>query len=267
MNHLPKFWNQLTTLDFKNIDLQKAVAVLPLAATEQHGPHLPLSVDTDIIDAVVKESLKHLEPHSPIFILPTQTVGLSTEHTAFPGTLSLSAQSMLQIGAELGACVARSGIRKILLFNSHGGNVGLMDLIARDLRGQHNLLVFSTSWYQLPLGDEVWSEFSLHEQRYGAHAGDIETSLMLYIDPNRVRMQYAQNFHSASEQRSADYKILGDGRSAKLGWHIQDYNTNGAVGNAKAATPEKGAKILKCAGLKLSELFEELIAIPALTKL
>ena len=128
-------------------------------------------------------------------------------------------------------------------------------------------MVFSTSWYQLPLGDEVWSEFSLHEQRYGAHAGDIETSLMLYIDPNRVRMQYAQNFHSASEQRSADYKILGDGRSAKLGWHIQDYNTNGAVGNAKAATPEKGAKILKCAGLKLSELFEELIAIPALTKL
>ena len=261
MSALPKYWCQLTTLDFKTIDPMRAVAVLPLAATEQHGPHLPMSVDTDIVDAVVKESLKSLTPQAPILIMPTQTIGLSTEHTAFAGTLSLSAQTMLQIGAELGESVAKAGIRKLLLFNSHGGNVGLMDLIARDLRGKHGLLVFSTSWYQLPLDENVWSDFGAHERRFGVHAGDIETSLMLHIAPDRVRMKEAAHFHSTSEKRAAKYQILGDGKSAKLGWHIQDYNSCGAVGGANAATPEKGEKILKAAGHKLSQLFEELVAI------
>ena len=264
MSLLPKYWNQLSTLDFKNIDPSKAVAVWPLAATEQHGPHLPLSVDTDIVEALVSESIKHLGANAPVFFLPTQTVGLSTEHTAFSGTLSLNAQTMLQIGAQLGACVARSGIRKLLLINSHGGNAGLMDLIARDLRGEHNLLVFSANWYQLPIAEEAWSEFSAHEQRYGVHAGDIETSIMLHIAPERVRMKEAQDFASASEVRSRDYEILGDGKSAKLGWHIQDYNKSGAVGCASAATAQKGEKLLNSAGLKLAQLLKELMVIPPL---
>ena len=246
MSALPKYWNQLTTIDFKSLDPSSAVAVLPLAATEQHGPHLPLSVDTDIIDAVVKEGLKHLQPQDPVFV---------------SGTLSLSAQTMLQIGAELGACIAKSGVRKLLLLNSHGGNVGLMDLIARDLRGKHSLMVFSTSWYQLPLSDEAWSGFSDHERRYGVHAGDIETSLMLHIAPERVNMNEAKDFPSASEQRARDFLILGDGKSTKLGWHIQDYNESGAVGRANAATPEKGAQLLSSAGERLGHLLKELIAI------
>ena len=123
MRALPKYWNQLTTLDFKTIDPLQSVAVIPLGATEQHGPHLPLSVDTDILDAVVKESLRHLSPQAPVFILPTQSIGLSPEHTAFSGTLSLGADTLLRIGAELGACISHSGIRKILLLNAHGGNV------------------------------------------------------------------------------------------------------------------------------------------------
>ncbi len=266
MKALPKYWNQLTTLDFKTIDPMQAVAVLPLGATEQHGPHLPLSVDTDIVDAVMRVSLTHLSPQAPVFILPTQSIGLSPEHTAFSGTLSLGAHTLLQIGAELGACIAQSGIKKILLLNSHGGNVGLMDLIARDLRGKHALLVFSTSWYQLPLGDEAWAEFSAHEQRFGVHAGDIETSLMLHIAPELVRMNEAREFSSASEKRANTYKILGDGKSVKLGWHIQDYNTSGAVGNASAAPAEKGQKLLGMAGLKLAQLLEELIALEPLTR-
>jgi len=262
MNALPKYWNLLTTLDFKSIDPLNAVAVLPLAATEQHGPHLPLCVDSHIVNAVVEEGLKHLPAHMQVFILPTQSVGLSTEHTAFPGTLSLSASTMLQIGAELGGCIARSGIRKLLILNSHGGNVGLMDLIARDLRGTHNLLVFSTSWYQLQISEEAWSDFGAHEQRYGVHAGDIETSLMLHIAPDLVRMSEAKDFSSESEKRTAKYKILGDGKSAKLGWHIQDYNASGAVGRASQATAQKGKKLLEQVGIKLAQLLEELTAMP-----
>jgi len=148
--------------------------------------------------------------------------------------------------------------------NSHGGNVGLMDLIARDLRGTHNLLVFSTSWYQLQISEEAWSDFGAHEQRYGVHAGDIETSLMLHIAPDLVRMSEAKDFSSESEKRTAKYKILGDGKSAKLGWHIQDYNASGAVGRASQATAQKGKKLLEQVGIKLAQLLEELTAMPPL---
>lgn len=266
MSELPKYWNQLSTLDFASIDPLRAVAVLPLAATEQHGPHLPLSVDQDIVQAIIEEGLKHLSPSEPVLVLPTLSAGLSTEHCAFAGTLSFSAQTMLKMMQELGCSVARAGIRKLLLFNAHGGNVGLMDVLARELRGKFDMLVFSSSWYQLEMGDQAWSDFSAHELRYGVHAGDVETSLMLRIAPHKVKMQYAQNFPSASEERSKRFTYLGDGKSAKLGWHIQDYNPSGAVGDASCASAEKGEKLLLHAGKSLGQMLRELILIEPLIK-
>jgi creatinine amidohydrolase len=265
MSKLPKYWNQLSTVDFCLIDFEKAVAVWPLGATEQHGPHLPLSVDTDLVTAVAVESLKHLLDSDPVFFLPPQSIGFSEEHSAFAGTLSLSAETLLAIAREIGACLARTGMKKLLLFNSHGGNVSLMDLIARELRGKFGLLVFSTSWYQLPLDPSALANFTAHEHRYGVHAGDVETSMMLQIAPELVRMQVAQNFMSASADRSNNYEILGDGKSAKLGWHIQDYNPLGAVGDAKSATAEKGEKLLQSAGFQLAKLLQELITMPPLS--
>ena len=251
------FWAQLTTTDFALLDAARAVAVLPLGATEQHGPHLPLSVDTDLVNAMVAAALGHLQPADQVLVLPTQSVGLSSEHLAYDGTLSFPPASVIEQWCALGESVARVGVKKLLLFNAHGGNVGLMDVVARELRGHCGLTVFSSNWYQLPLG-EALQAFDAHEQRFGVHGGDMETSLMLAIAPHKVRMEEAQHFASASEQRSKDFALLGDGKSAKLGWHMQDYNLHGAAGNAAAATAVKGQALLDAVAAQLAKLIQEI---------
>jgi creatinine amidohydrolase len=258
-------WAELNTQDFAGLDPARTVAVLPLGATEQHGPHLPLSVDSVLVDGVVKAALTHLSAADPVLVLPTQTLGLSTEHTAFAGTLHLSPQTLIQVWCDIGASVARAGVKKLLMFNAHGGNVGLMDVVARELRAQHGLIVYSSSWYTLPLDASVMGQFSATEHRFGIHAGEIETSMMLALSPERVNMAAAQNFASTSQDRAKQYAILGNGKSAKLGWHMQDYNPQGAAGNAAAATAAKGDALVHSAGEQLALLLKELVALPLST--
>jgi len=257
MKVFPRYWADCITTDFAELDAAQAVAVLPMGATEQHGPHLPLSVDTDLVNAMVAAALGHLQPADPVLVLPTQSVGLSSEHLAYDGTLSFSPASVIEQWCALGESVARVGVKKLLLFNAHGGNVGLMDVVARELRGHCGLTVFSSNWYQLPLG-EALNAFDAHEQRFGVHGGDMETSLMLAIAPHKVRMPEAQHFASTSEQRAQDFALLGDGKSAKLGWHMQDYNLHGAAGNAAAATAVKGQALLDAVGVQLAKLIQEI---------
>lgn len=258
-------WAELNTRDFAALDPARTVAVLPLGATEQHGPHLPLSVDTVLVDGVVNAALGHLAATDPVLVLPTQTLGLSTEHTAFAGTLHLSPQTLIQLWGDIGASVARAGVKKLLMFNAHGGNVGLMDVVARELRAQHGLIVYSSSWYNLPLDAGVMGQFSADEHRFGIHAGDIETSMMLALSPASVSMAEAQNFASTSQDRAKHYAVLGNGKSAKLGWHMQDYNPQGAAGNAAAATAAKGEALVHSAGEQLALLLKELVALPLST--
>ena len=163
---------------------------------------------------------------------------------------------------EIGHSVAAAGVGKLVLFNSHGGQVSVMDIVARDLRTAHDLIVFSTNWYSLPLGNAVTGLFPAEEHRFGIHAGDIETSMMLALRPERVDMAQARNFDSASRMRAAKYPILGNGTSAKLGWQMQDYNPAGAAGNAAAATAEKGAALVGAAGLQLARLLQEISSLP-----
>jgi creatinine amidohydrolase len=266
MNSTPRFWAELTTADFAQLDLSRTVAVLPVAATEQHGPHLPLSVDTDLVDGVVQASLAHLPSSLSVFFLPTQALGLSPEHARFPGTLTLRAETVIRLWTEIGESVAASGIQKLLLLNAHGGQVGVMDIVARDLRARLGMLVYSTSWFNLPLldadGQDVNAQFSTHEHRFGVHAGEIETSMMLALKPERVRMDKVQNFHSTSADRKASLPVLGNGRSAKLAWQMQDYNPLGAAGNAAAATEEKGRTLVSAAGKGLAALLVELAGLP-----
>jgi len=258
-----RFWADLTTQEFDQLDKARTIAVLPVAATEQHGPHLSVSVDTDLLEGVIHAALPHLAPELPVLFLPTQPVGLSPEHTRFAGTLSLSAHTIINLWTDIAESVAKTGIRKLVLLNSHGGNVVVMDLVARDVRARLNMLVYSVSWFNLPLGAAVEQMFTAHEHRFGIHAGQIETAMMLSLKPERVRMDLAENFASASEQRSRQFEILGNGKSAKLGWQIQDYNPSGAVGNAQAATAEQGHAVLKAAGLALAKLLAEIDQTPA----
>ena len=261
---LPRFWSQLSTRDFAALDVAATVAVLPLGATEQHGPHLPLGVDTVLADGIVAAALPLLPPELPVLFLPTQQIGLSPEHARFAGTLTLSAETLIRMWSEIGAGVARAGVKKLVLFNAHGGHVGAMDIVARELRAAHGLIVYSASWFNLPLG-EAGAQFSAHEHRFGVHAGEIETSMMLALAPGQVRMDAAQDFRSSSEQRAADYAILGNGRSAKLGWAIEDYNAQGAAGNAAAATAPAGQAVVDAAAAQLALLLAEVSRLPLST--
>jgi creatinine amidohydrolase len=266
MTSSTRFWSDLTTADFASLDLARTIAVLPVAAIEQHGPHLPLSVDTDIANGVVAASLPHIAPDLPALFLPTQAVGYSPEHTRYAGTLTLKAETVLRLWTETGECVAASGVKKLVLFNTHGGQVGLLDVVARDLRARLGLLVYSVNWFHLPLldadGRDLNAMFSAEEHRFGIHGGEIETSLMLAIAPERVRMEHAANFVSKSQDRAGQFSILGNGKSAKLGWQMQDYNACGAVGNAAAATVEKGHALLAAAGRALARLLSEIDQLP-----
>ena len=264
-----RFWADLSTRDFTGLrasgQARQTVAVLPVAAIEQHGPHLPLSVDATLLQGVIDAALPHLGADVPALFLPPQNIGLSTEHENFPGTLTLSPATVIALWTELGACVARAGVKKLLIFNSHGGNVAVMDIVARELRQRHGLLVYSASWFSLPQPPEVQGLFSAQEHRFGIHAGDIETSMMLHLAPATVKMAHAQNFRSTSQDRSERYVILGNGKTAKLGWQMQDYHVAGAVGNAAAATADKGRAVVDAAAQQLVRLLQELHDLPLAT--
>ena len=266
MNTTSRFWADLTTRDFAQLDLTRTIAVLPVAAIEQHGPHLPVSVDTVLVDGVVDACLPHLAHDLSVLFLPTQAVGFSPEHDRFPGTLTLKSSTLIPLWTDIGESVAAAGIKKLVLFNSHGGQVSVMDIVARDLRARLGMLVYSVSWFNLPLldeaGNDLNAQFSAEEHRFGIHAGDVETSMMLALDAAHVDMTQARNFTSTSQARAGKFKILGNGKSAKLGWQIQDYNPTGAVGNAAAATAGKGHALVDAAGRSLAQLLAELDQLP-----
>jgi creatinine amidohydrolase len=179
--------------------------------------------------------------------------------------LTLPAPAVIANWVAVGEGVARAGVRKLLIFNSHGGQASLLDIAARELRTRCNLIVYGCNWWNLPLGDAVNGLFTPDEHRFGVHAGEIETSLMLALRPDLVRMQQAQDFPSTSRDRAARYPILGNGRSAKLGWAMQDYNVHGAAGNAAAASEEKGRAVLGAAARELAQLLAEISALPLST--
>ena len=270
MTTTSRFWADWSSADFAQLgrsgDAARTIAVLPVAAIEQHGPHLPLSVDTVLVNGVLAAALPRLPVAFKLLVLPTQAIGLSTEHARFPGTLTLKNETILRLWGDIAESVAAAGIRKLVLFNAHGGNVSVMDLVARDLRARLDMLVYSVSWFNLPLldaqGGDVNARFSADEQRFGIHAGDMETSMMLALDPACVEMARAQNFVSAAQARARQFEIVGNGKSAKLGWQMQDYNPAGAVGNAANATPAKGQVMVEAAARALAGLLAEIDRLP-----
>jgi len=269
MSYPSRFWADLSTRDFADARTwglaAQTVAVLPVAAVEQHGPHLPLDVDARLLQGVMDAALPLLPADLPVLFLPPQNMGLSTEHRSYPGTLTLSPATLMALWCELGECVARAGIKKLLLFNGHGGNVGAMDIVARELRQRCGLLVYSSSWFSLPLPEAVSAQFSAQEHRFGIHGGEIETSMMLHLAPDAVHMEHARHWRSTSQDRAERHAILGNGKSAKMGWAMEDYQPAGAVGNAAAATAERGSAVVQAAAQALAQLLAELHALPLST--
>ena len=258
-----RFWAELKSPDFARLDMSRTIAVLPLAAIEQHGPHLPLSVDTDLINGVIAHALPYLAADIAVLFLPTQTVGRSIEHVAFPGTLTVSAAALIQAWIDLGECVARTGVKKLVLLNSHGGNVSTIDIVGRELRARFDMTVALVNTFSLPVPAAVQSLFGANEPRFGVHGGDVETSMMLALHPERVDMRKATNFSSSSQERAEKFPIMGNGSSVKLAWAAQDLNVSGAAGNAAAATAEKGRAVLNANAQALASLLAEFESLAA----
>ena len=252
------YWANHTSQALAQLAKDDPVAVLPIGAIEQHGPHLPLAVDTDINQGLVSRTVELLSETSlPVLFLPTMPIGKSTEHLDFPGSLSFSTPTLISMWMEIGACVAASGVRRLVFFNSHGGQVAPMDIVARDLRVMYNLLTFSCNWFGLGLPDGLISE---HENRHGIHAGELETSMMLHLHQDKCHMDNAQNFKSRIEDLNADTKHLGLGPGGKLGWKVGDLNPYGACGDATKATAETGKDAVDFVAERFVEMLGEVQA-------
>ena len=241
LNAPPHDWTDIDWPAISRADAARWIAVLPLAATEQHGPHLPLETDVMIGQAYLARVRELLPSAIPATFLPIQPVGVSTEHIHYPGTLTLPTDVALRSWMALGESVARTGIRKLVMVTSHGGNSAAMGLVAQDLRARHGLLAVTTSWSRFGAPEGL---FSAEELRHGIHGGAVETSIMLARYPQHVRSEAIANFRPSSIAMERQYRWLSAHRPVPFAWQAQDLHPSGAAGDATLASAEKGERLL-----------------------
>lgn len=231
-------WIDMTTEDFSSSpDVARWIAVLPVAAVEQHGPHLPLGVDAMIGEGYLARAKALIPDDLPVTFLPMQRVATSAEHTAFPGTLSIAPETVIRAWIDIGASVARAGLKKLVLMNSHGGNTAVMDVVARSLRVRHGMLVVTASWQRFGYPDGA---FTPEEIRHDIHAGKIETSMMRAFRPDLVRMEKAGSFRPVTLDMEREFAQLRASTPAGFGWMAQDIHPSGAIGDAAAGDAAAG---------------------------
>jgi creatinine amidohydrolase len=252
-----RYWLDLSTEDFRTRDMSRAIAVLPVAAVEQHGPHLPVGVDTFINEGYLARMMALVPEDLDVLVLPVQAVGKSNEHLAFPGTLTLGAETAIRAWTEIGESVHRAGCRKLVFANSHGGNVAIIDIVARDLRVRLGIVAVNAAWHRLGYPAGLYSEA---EARFGIHGGDAETSLMLAVRGDSVRMGRAENFVPRTVEMERRFKHLRATQPIGFGWMSQDLHPAGAMGEAAKATREKGEASLEHGARSFVELLREVDA-------
>lgn len=255
----PFFWNELNTHDFAGLSPDRTIAILPLASTEQHGPHLPIATDVAIANGMLAELKKQRPDDLDILVLPTQEIGKANEHIHGPGTLSLGADILIPAWTAIGGKVAEAGVRKLVMVNSHGGNLDIMSIVSREMRVRFGMAVVATQWARFGQPEGMISE---HEQKFGIHGGDVETSLMLHFRPELVRMDKAENFASRAEEMKKSARFLQPLPPHALAWIAHDLNPAGVVGNAAAGTAEKGAAICRHQVSGFIELLRDLENYP-----
>lgn len=235
-------------------DVSRWIAVLPLAATEQHGPHLPVTTDVLIAEAYLERVRKLMPASVPASFLPVEPIGISTEHIDYPGTQTLPTDVALKRWTDIGEDVARRGVTKLVIVTSHGGNSAAMMLVAQNLRAYRKMFVVTTSWSRLSGADGL---FPADEVRHGIHGGAVETSIMLARHPDQVRMDAIADFAASSLAIEQQYRWISTQRPAPFAWQAQDLNPSGAVGNATLAEPAKGERLLDQGARAFCELLSE----------
>lgn len=225
-------WMAYRSAEFDGLDPERVIAILPTAAIEQHGPHLPVGTDTMIAEGMLAQLRQDCPEDLDLRILPVQSVGKSNEHLHAPGTVTLPAAEALAAWVQIGLSIARAGLRKVVIVNSHGGNLDLVSILTRELRVQAGMLAVKCQWGAFGHPQGLYSD---HERQFGIHGGDVETSLILAFHPETVDMTAAQDFRSSAEQT-----LISPIGPISYGWIASDLNPDGTVGNAAAATAQKG---------------------------
>lgn len=254
-----RLWIDMTSRDFASADVASWIAVLPIAAVEQHGPHLPLGTDGFISDGYLERALGLISDELPVTFLPTQWIGSSEEHADYPGTLSIPPEALIAAWTAIGASVARAGMRKLVLINSHGGNSPVLDVVARRLRAAHGMLAVIASWRRFGHPDGV---FTAGEIRHDIHAGRIETSLMRAFRPGLVRMKQASDFRPNTVGMEQEFSQLRASHPAGFGWLAQDLHPSGAAGDATLASVEAGQASADHGARAFAELLRDVARFP-----
>ena len=243
------YWANLTTTDFDRIVPERTVALLPVGAVEQHGPHLPLATDSLIAEGIVERAMEVVPADVTVLTLPTQMIGDSLEHTDFLGTLSHRAETLIANWVEIGASVADSGVEKMMIFNAHGGQPQVVDIVAQRLRAELDMVVGRASYFTFGCPDGMIDN---DELAFGIHGGELETSVMLHLHPDLVRQDALANFTNRMQSLSSSMRRMGrDGRTG-IAWQAQDLNRDGVTGNAAAATADTGRRLVEYYAVELA---------------
>ncbi|HEY0032816.1 MAG TPA: creatininase family protein [Devosia sp.] len=253
------WWTDFSASEFDSLDPMNTIAILPIAAIEQHGPHLPVGTDTIINQSMIELLATRAPAGLNLRILPVQAIGKSNEHIWSKGTITHQATNLIDAWTQIGLEVARSGIKKIIFINSHGGNEDIMSIVARELRVRAGMLAIRSGWRFTP--DGVLTDL---ERRHGIHGGDAETSLILHFKPDLVDMTKADNFVSITARDEQQFKHLRPtGAFGHLyAWIASDINPSGAVGDAASASAEKGRTIAEANVTGMLEVLTEIAAMP-----
>ena len=254
-----RLWSDLTWPEIAALDPEITVAVLPVAATEQHGPHLPLSVDAVINAGIVERAFAQLADDVAALRLPPLPIGYSAEHAAFPGTLSLSPTTLQNLWLDVGRSVRRAGLRKLVIFNSHGGQPQVAQIVARELRVSDGMMVVVANSYGLSDWPAQWPE---DERRHGIHGGASETAQILYLQSDLVRRDKIARFPNAALAVERHYRELRLEGEVSTSWQTQDLNPQGACGDATLANADAGRAIVEQAAARLAQLMCEVSAYP-----
>ena len=264
-------WSDLTAPELSRWVAADAVAVLPLGAIEQHGPHLPLSTDVDIGQGLLNVALRQLgsaasAPVSvpvPVLVLPGEALGASPEHTGHAGTLDRGAAALSEAIYATGAALARAGLRRLVLHNSHGGNKALIDQVALRLRSDFGMLVVKAHWFRFPRpSDPRVTALPEKEWTQGLHGGAIETAMMLHLHPDRVRHEHIARFASLDEQLEGQLTHLRAEGAASFAWLAGDLNAQGVTGDATQASAELGRALVEHYGAVLAEIIVDAHRFP-----
>jgi creatinine amidohydrolase len=250
-----RYWQDMTTVEAAGLVQADPVAVLPLAAIEQHGPHLPLSTDVVIGRGILEAAFIRLPEDFPALALPCQAVGTSSEHEDFAGTLTIAPAALEEMIVSVGTSLATAGVGRLLISNSHGGNRGAIDTAALRLRQEYEMLIVKAHYFRFSRPDDI--DLPESEWTHGLHGGALETAMMLHLRPDLVRSEQIRAFPSFGQELERTLTHLRPEGSASFAWSANDLNAEGVVGDAGLATADMGERLVSHYGTILAELITD----------